>query len=74
MQGAMCRPVGTADVAAELDVRGGLSPLMHLFPSEATHPGISIPWEQQDTALQAWLLQSSSYQAAVAELDAAHDV
>jgi hypothetical protein len=70
----MCRPVTTADVAAELDVRGGLFPLMHMFPCEATHPGISIPWEPQDVALQGWLAQSSSYQAAAAELEAAHDV
>jgi hypothetical protein len=70
----MCRPVSTADVSAELEVRGGLFPLMHLFPSEASHPGISIPWEQQDAALQGWMVNSSAYQAAVAELEAAHDV
>jgi hypothetical protein len=74
LQGAMCRPVTAADVASELQVRGGLFPLMHMFPSDATHPGISIPWEAQDVALQAWLAQSSSYQAAAAELEAAHDV
>lgn len=74
LQGAMARPVGVSDVAAELEARGGLLPLMHLFPCEASHPGTSIPWEQQDAALQAWLGSSSSYQAAAAELEAAHDV
>ncbi|WIA39416.1 hypothetical protein OEZ86_005519 [Tetradesmus obliquus] len=73
-EGAMARPVGVSDVAAELEARGGLLPLMHLFPCEASHPGTSIPWEQQDAALQAWLGSSSSYQAAAAELEAAHDV
>lgn len=65
---AMSRPVSIADVQQELSVRGGLFPLMHLYPNEQTHPGSSIPWQQDDLRLQQWLTHNAAYHAAAAEL------
>lgn len=39
LQEAMSRPVSVSDVRQELLLRGGLLPLMHLYPNESTHPG-----------------------------------
>lgn len=69
----MSKPIGQSDVSAELSVRGNLFPLMHLFPSEEDHPGLSIPWQQEDLHLQQWLANSRTYQEAVRQLEAAHD-
>lgn len=68
----MSRPVSITDVEQELSVRGGLFPLMHLFPSEQTHPGSSIPWQPVDIKLQQWLQHNAAYQAAATELTACH--
>ncbi len=73
LQAAMARPVSTADVEAEMSVRGGLLPLMHLFPSQQSHPGNSIPWQPEDQKLQQWLATSAAYAAAAGELRHAHD-
>lgn len=69
----MSRPVTTSDVGQELQLRGGLLPLMHLFPNEASHPGSSIPWQDSDLQLQQWLARSQAYQEAVRQLDTCHD-
>lgn len=61
-----------ADVSAELDTRGGLLPLMHLFPSEQQHAGLSIPWEEADEQLQRWMTSSSTYKEAIRELEMTH--
>jgi hypothetical protein len=68
----MSRPVSISDVQQELSVRGGLYPLMHLYPNEWTHPGSSIPWTHQDIKLQQWLAHDPAYQAAAAELSTCH--
>lgn len=73
LQAAMSKPLGPSDVSAEVSVRGGLFPLMHLFPSEDDHPGLSIPWQQEDHQLQQWLVNSQAYQQAVYDLQTAHD-
>jgi hypothetical protein len=39
VQEVMSRPVSLADVQQELSVRGGLLPLMHLYPNDTTHAG-----------------------------------
>lgn len=72
MQATMRKPMALADVQGELAVRGGLLPLMHLFPNEETHPGLSIPWTAADQQLQRWLRTDPAYQAAAAELAAGH--
>jgi hypothetical protein len=69
----MSRRVTPSDVGQELALRGGLLPLMHLFPGEESHPGSSIPWQNSDLALQQWLRTSPAYAAAVTELDSCHD-
>lgn len=68
----MARPVSITDVEQELAVRGGLLPLMHLFPDEASQPGSSVPWTPQDVALRDLCASSPAYAAAVAELQHAH--
>jgi hypothetical protein len=60
------------DVGQELQLRGGLLPLMHLFPNERSHPGSSIPWTHSDVQLQQWLAGSQAYLAAVQELASCH--
>lgn len=70
----MSRPVGIADVSSELRARGSLFPLMHLFPTEEHHPGLSIPWTMEDQQLQQWIPSSQLYQAALKELETAHEV
>lgn len=55
-----------SEVEAELQLRGGFIPLMHLFPSEEDVPGLSIPWTPADTQLREWLGTSPLYQAAIA--------
>lgn len=69
----MSRPVSISDVQQELSVRGGLFPLMHLYPNETSHPGSSIPWQPEDTRLQQWLKADAAYQAAAALLPTCHD-
>eukprot|EP00775_Hariotina_reticulata_P004710 gene4710-4960_t len=71
-EAAMARPLSSQDFEAELAVRGGLLPVMHLFPSDRRHPGHTIPWQQQDLLLQQWLVGSAAYTAAVEELKHAH--
>ncbi|KAI8462616.1 MAG: tubulin-tyrosine ligase family-domain-containing protein [Monoraphidium minutum] len=55
-----------SEVEAELQLRGGFLPLMHLFPREDALPGLSIPWTPADAALAAWAAASPAYQAAAA--------
>jgi hypothetical protein len=69
----MAQPLSSRDFEAELAARGGLLPVMHLFPSDSRHPGNSIPWQKQDMLLQEWLAGSAAYTAAVEELKHAHD-
>ena len=69
----MSRPVGIADVLSELSARGSLFPLMHLFPTEDEHPGLSIPWTREDQQLRHWIPGSQLYQAAAKELENAHE-
>lgn len=59
--------VPLAGVEAELQLRGGFLPLMHLFPDEQHHPGLSIPWTAADRELHAWAHTSPTYQAAIAD-------
>lgn len=72
MQDVLRQPFGICDVQHEIDVRGGFFPLMHLFPSEASLPGMSIPWQPPDKQLQQWLANSNAYQAAAVDLETAH--
>jgi hypothetical protein len=69
----MSRPVSISDVQQELCARGGLFPLMHLYPNETSHPGSSIPWQAEDLKLHQWLKGDAAYQAAAAELPSCHD-
>jgi hypothetical protein len=55
-----------SEVEAELALRGGFVPLMHLFPREEGHPGLSIPWTPADDRLREWAAGSEAYQAAAA--------
>jgi hypothetical protein len=54
------------EVEAELQLRGGFFPLMHLFPREEDTPGLSIPWTPADARLREWMASSSTYQTAIA--------
>lgn len=72
LQEAMSRPVSITDVQQELSVRGGLFPLMHLYPNETSHPGSSIPWTPEDVRLQQWLASNAAYQEAAAALPSCH--
>ncbi len=60
------REASIPEVEAELRARGGFVPLMHLFPTEADTPGLSIPWTRADAALRAWARGSSLYADAAA--------
>lgn len=59
-----------ADVEAELALRGGFHPLMHLFPSEEQLPGLAVPYTPADARLRDWMRGSGAYQAAAAALGA----
>lgn len=65
-QETMGHEASLSEVEAELQLRGGFMPLMHLFPTEEDIPGLSIPWTRADDRLREWLGTSSAYQAAIA--------
>jgi hypothetical protein len=49
------------EIAEELHRRGKWVPLMHLFPTDATHPGLNVSWTPADLELQGWMRESSIY-------------
>lgn len=57
-----------AEVEAELRARGGFAPLMHLFPTEESVPGLSVPWTAADRRLREWAAGSALYAEAAAAL------
>lgn len=56
------------EVEAEMQRRGGFVPVMHLFPRQAQHPGLSIPWTAADQQLEHWMAGSQVYKAAAAQV------
>jgi hypothetical protein len=54
----MSRPVSVSDVQQELSLRGGLLPLMHLYPNETTHPGV---WVARSTLIPGVLSCALAY-------------
>jgi hypothetical protein len=53
--------VSMAEIEEELQRRGKWVPLMHLFPTDATHPSLNISWTPADLELQSWMRESPTY-------------